>query len=924
MHVIKLFLAITSTLFVMQLLCRFLAPLHRLIGILVVSVVSGWRWACYIKRQENELDKVSPDGRAVFIAGADSESGYIACSKLAKYGYTVYGGAQQLSVELCNSLRRHSVDVLEFSPDTDESVEKLRADVVNKLTAVDLRLHAVICNLDNTVIGEMEWISSKRVSCAMEKGVVGTIRLVKAFLPLLRESRGRVIICSGLSGRSGIPGAALCSVANAALISVADCFRREMMKFRIPVALVEPIWINYRTPMCLLDTVTSKVNEVTNAMGYDLYQEYSKSYFIDFKNLWNRRIQRWYSEPADSVAVTICCAVNDTFVQPRYTCGLPWERRLFALLELLPDAVADIIVCFLYQAHVPISMNDEEWECATAGRDPLASRPGRLQTILQNVLSPGVSYAEHTPPASSPAVEAQMMKENAVGSKMEVPERDDSSLATHTWLAAQSEEWMPRRVAHSGIDSPGPLKLSSEEISSSPSKPSALASPRSSALSKGRPKKQQTVQHSIDRAEPQSSLSSQLPVQESQGRVAEHREAGTSAPSRVTDEVELGHDARGVLSADSMSPVSAEPTSLEEKPKVSAKLKVQMSPGRSSTGRSQEHQGYKVTTHIRKDDGVVAVKQPKAKERMPFDRVRSPSGSFQPLLETVTEVGTSGARQDADTGGSRQQGAATVYKRASQADEDSLPQPTLTAAPLNAIPDTSEVPGAMMEDRAPDSLEGQADARGANRESVLAAQATLTSTAYTAENSNEDLLPSSQSHPSGQQATTEALHGKTEVTVKEASLLVPEVGRVAPSSQATNGVRKDSSADMQGDLPQSLRLPSGGHKNREAVTESVKPQICGGTETAHKNRTLSSHTFEPEAKSQDLSRIQTTVHPPLPRGDAHTLLTSNVGSLHLISAFEPQDALEESIPTDELSEAGALMDEDRMAHRPPGIPFLKK
>lgn len=48
------------------------------------------------------------------------------------------------------------------------------------------------------------------------------------------------------TGRVAVPGAGVYSLINAALISLAECLRREMLKFKIQVILIEPIWLNYR------------------------------------------------------------------------------------------------------------------------------------------------------------------------------------------------------------------------------------------------------------------------------------------------------------------------------------------------------------------------------------------------------------------------------------------------------------------------------------------------------------------------------------------------------------------------------------------------------------------------------------------------------------------------------------------------------
>ncbi|XP_064468790.1 uncharacterized protein LOC135383094 [Ornithodoros turicata] len=471
MPVTKLFCFIAPCIFITLQFSDNLKSVFQQLGILIVATVGAWICALYIKQETSKLSKVSPDRRAVLVAGCDSESGYIATSELAKYGYMVFGGARIISTDLCDNLRRRSVDVMELNVDTDEAVGKLVGDISHKLSQRDVKLHAVVCNLADAVLGETEWVASTSVSSAMELSVVGTMRLIRAFLPLLRDSNGRIVICSGLSGRVGVPGAVLYSVVNAALICLADCLRREMIKFRVQVTVVEPLWLNYRTPVPLLDNLKSKLNEVINNLSFQVYDQY-REYIHHFKDLWNRRILRWYSGPADRISVALCDAVNDTDVESRYVTALPLERCTFLLLEHLPPAVADIVLCFLYQPHVQIPGLDDSDQNGAGVTSPLIRTPSRIQMLVSQLISPAAGQDQDTP-ISTPAVEAQIMRERALGARYHIPERYDlegGSASSSPWVSMQSEEWKPCRISGSASaltsPTPPPLKLSEPEISS--------------------------------------------------------------------------------------------------------------------------------------------------------------------------------------------------------------------------------------------------------------------------------------------------------------------------------------------------------------------------------------------------------------------------------------------------------------------------
>jgi NAD(P)-dependent dehydrogenase (short-subunit alcohol dehydrogenase family) len=63
-----------------------------------------------------------------------------------------------------------------------------------------LALWAVVNNAGIATFGEMEWMTSDMTEKIFNVNIFGPIAITKAFLPLLRISRGRVIIVSSLAG----------------------------------------------------------------------------------------------------------------------------------------------------------------------------------------------------------------------------------------------------------------------------------------------------------------------------------------------------------------------------------------------------------------------------------------------------------------------------------------------------------------------------------------------------------------------------------------------------------------------------------------------------------------------------------------------------------------------------------------------------
>ncbi|WAR19584.1 BDH-like protein, partial [Mya arenaria] len=75
---------------------------------------------------------------------------------------------------------------------------------------------------------------------AQDVNMYGPIRVVKAFLPLIRASAGRIINVTSVHGRMSIPRWSTYDVTKHGLETLSDSLRLEMAKFGVRVSIVEP------------------------------------------------------------------------------------------------------------------------------------------------------------------------------------------------------------------------------------------------------------------------------------------------------------------------------------------------------------------------------------------------------------------------------------------------------------------------------------------------------------------------------------------------------------------------------------------------------------------------------------------------------------------------------------------------------------
>ncbi|XP_049511706.1 3beta-hydroxysteroid dehydrogenase dhs-16-like [Dermacentor silvarum] len=102
--------------------------------------------------------------------------------------------------EMAKGIRRFNVDIIELQPSSESSMNDAYQEICEQLFKKNTPLHALVCNVGTTDLGELEWISERNLLRAFEQTVVSTARLVNRFLPMLRETRGRIVVCAGTSG----------------------------------------------------------------------------------------------------------------------------------------------------------------------------------------------------------------------------------------------------------------------------------------------------------------------------------------------------------------------------------------------------------------------------------------------------------------------------------------------------------------------------------------------------------------------------------------------------------------------------------------------------------------------------------------------------------------------------------------------------
>jgi NAD(P)-dependent dehydrogenase (short-subunit alcohol dehydrogenase family) len=179
------------------------------------------------------------DGTAVVVSGASTGIGRATALHLDSLGLRVFAGVRR--TEDGEALRRDASSRLTpLRLDVTDSADVARAAEMVGDAVRDSRLAGIVNNAGISVAGPVEFVPLELWRQQFEINVFGVVAMIQAFMPLLRENRGRIVTTGSLAGRLAQPMVAPYSASKHALEALHDALRIELRPWGIGVSLLEP------------------------------------------------------------------------------------------------------------------------------------------------------------------------------------------------------------------------------------------------------------------------------------------------------------------------------------------------------------------------------------------------------------------------------------------------------------------------------------------------------------------------------------------------------------------------------------------------------------------------------------------------------------------------------------------------------------
>ena len=251
MAVIKLLVSGVVFYFLLQVR-GYITPLFSWATNFFVLLLIAWTSGKYLTKKFvlPKLPQVPGKGKAVLVTGCDSGFGHSIALNLKKAGFHVFACCFDPEGEGAKSLISRSqgrnLTVISLDVTKEDSIKKCY-EVVHgflKDSANDVKeLFAVVNNAGIAECRAIEMMTPPQVrdfQRILDVNLLGIVRVTRMFLPLVRQSKGRIINMSSYSARMVVKDMCAYSISKVAVSKFTDILQSEVSNHGVKVIALEP------------------------------------------------------------------------------------------------------------------------------------------------------------------------------------------------------------------------------------------------------------------------------------------------------------------------------------------------------------------------------------------------------------------------------------------------------------------------------------------------------------------------------------------------------------------------------------------------------------------------------------------------------------------------------------------------------------
>ncbi|XP_037952996.1 D-beta-hydroxybutyrate dehydrogenase, mitochondrial-like [Teleopsis dalmanni] len=289
--------------------------------------------------------KMSPDN-VIFITGCDSGLGF----SLALF---CHRALNMTVISACHNIDSDGAKMLQKLSDTKRMLT-IELDLLKQSTIAhahkitnelltqnrDYKFTALVNNAGVMCFGEFEWQTQDQFEMQINVNVLGTMRLTKEMLPLVREHHGRIINVTSHCGLQALPALSCYAASKAALRFWNDSLRIEMQQYGVEVVNFIP------GSFVMASNISARQQQHAEHMWEDFTAEqrvFYGSYFKKFNDYL--KILSGFKAPNqvqdEALLLKFQEALTNTNPKALYI-HEPWRYKLYRVLfRICPTPIVD-------------------------------------------------------------------------------------------------------------------------------------------------------------------------------------------------------------------------------------------------------------------------------------------------------------------------------------------------------------------------------------------------------------------------------------------------------------------------------------------------------------------------------------------------------------------------------------------------------
>ncbi len=260
--------------------------------------------------------------RAVVITGASTGIGKATALHLDKLGFKVFAGVRQETDG--QALKKEASDKLTpiFLDVTGGDSIAAAVNTVTKETGG--QLYGLVNNAGVSLNGPLELMPVSDIKQLMDVNVLGLLAVTKAFMPLLRQSQGRIINISSGHGLLAIPDKSVYAASKFAVQAITDSLRVELRPFDVSVLSI----VVGKVDTAVLEKIMEDRDKMVEAVPPELVKLYSP--LLEF---FDKEVKELPGIPAVEVAQVVAQALTTKKPKAQYLIG-PGAKKMQNLARL--------------------------------------------------------------------------------------------------------------------------------------------------------------------------------------------------------------------------------------------------------------------------------------------------------------------------------------------------------------------------------------------------------------------------------------------------------------------------------------------------------------------------------------------------------------------------------------------------------------